>query len=229
MARVLFTAAVADIRGKMAGTVFSKNRSGAYIRTKVTPSNPQTSAQVEQRSLLSYFSKKWRGLTQDQRDAWAGAVGEWQRTNIFGNTVNPSGQMLYNRLNMAISVVGGSEISVPSVPTGVATPTDFSVAIDTTVTKMLVTFAETPVPADTALIIEATAPQSPGINNANNKYRQIAILAPATATGEDIWTAYVNKFGAPVKGKKVFFRAGFGSKVTGERSQMLKFDTIVTV
>lgn len=229
MARVLFTAAVADIRGKLAGTVFSKNRSGAYIRTKVTPSNPQTAAQVEQRSLLSYFSKKWRGLTEAQREAWAGAVGEWQRTNVFGNVVNPSGQMLFNRVNMAIAIVGGSEVSVPTVPTGVATPTALSVAVDTAETEMVVTFAETPVPSNTALIVEATAPQSAGINNANNKYRQIAILAPATATGENIWSAYVNKFGAPVAGKKIFFRVGFGSMTTGERSQTLKFDTIVTV
>ena len=42
MAKILTTAIVADIRNKLNGSVFSKNRYGAYVRTKVTPVNPQT-------------------------------------------------------------------------------------------------------------------------------------------------------------------------------------------
>ena len=43
MAKIKMTAIVADMRNKLNGSVFSRNRGGAYIRTKVTPINPQTS------------------------------------------------------------------------------------------------------------------------------------------------------------------------------------------
>jgi len=44
--KMKFGAIVVDGRGKIGGHVASKNRGGAYLRTKVTPSNPQTGYQA---------------------------------------------------------------------------------------------------------------------------------------------------------------------------------------
>ena len=49
MAKVLFSALISDMRNKLNGSVFAKNRGGSYLRTKVTPVNPQTVAQVHKR------------------------------------------------------------------------------------------------------------------------------------------------------------------------------------
>ena len=57
MAKILMTAIVADIRNKLNGSVFSKNRYGAYVRTKVTPVNPQSTAQQNTRNNLSLSHK----------------------------------------------------------------------------------------------------------------------------------------------------------------------------
>lgn len=45
MAKIKFGMMMTDARGKLGGQVFSKNRSGSYVRTKVTPVNPQTTTQ----------------------------------------------------------------------------------------------------------------------------------------------------------------------------------------
>jgi hypothetical protein len=82
---------------------------------------------------------------------------------------------------------------------------------------MLVTFAPTPVPAGFAVLIDGTAPCSPGIKNANARFRRVTSLAAATATGADIQAAYVLKFGsiAPI-GNRVFLRAKYINIVTGQ-------------
>ena len=94
-----FGAIVVDGRGKIGGHVASKNRSGSYFRTKVTPVNPQSARQSAVRATLSSFSASWRGLNQNRRDAWNSAVGSFTKTNVFGDTVTPTGKNLYTALN----------------------------------------------------------------------------------------------------------------------------------
>jgi hypothetical protein len=51
--KVLFGAIVVDGRGKIGGHVMSKNRAGAFMRTKVTPINRKSSFQTGVRSRLA--------------------------------------------------------------------------------------------------------------------------------------------------------------------------------
>ena len=78
MAKIKFGMMMTDARGKLGGQVFSKNRSGAYVRTKVTPVNPRTAAQPLSRSILGTLSASWSGLTEVQRRSWNAAVDDWQ-------------------------------------------------------------------------------------------------------------------------------------------------------
>jgi hypothetical protein len=86
--KMKFGAFVVAGSGKIGGHVASRNRSGAFLRTKVTPTNPQTGAQNAVRSLLASLSSAWRSLTGAQRAAWNGAVSAFPRTNVFGDIVN---------------------------------------------------------------------------------------------------------------------------------------------
>lgn len=99
MAKIKFGMMMTDARGKLGGQVFSKNRSGAYVRTKVTPVNPQTTFQQSNRSLLGSLSSGWSNLTQVQRNSWNSAVEAWQKTNVFGDLQKPTGKNLFTGLN----------------------------------------------------------------------------------------------------------------------------------
>lgn len=227
MAKIKFGAMMVDARGKLGGHVFSKNRGGAYLRTKVTPSNPQTEDQVAQRALLATFSQSWKGLTEAQRTAWNGAVSQYATTNVFGDTVNPTGATLHTKLNINVALAGGSAILVPPLPVGIASPAGVSVTASEGDGEIIVDWTSGPVPAGVRRIVEATPQLSPGIYNANNKFRVISTLAPAVATGTDIFTAYVAKFGALVIGQKLFIRIKDINSTTGEVSQSLVAETIV--
>ncbi len=227
MAKILFTAFLADMRGKVNGTVFSKNRGGAYARTKVTPTNPQTSFQQAVRSVLSGFSQAWRSLTQAQRDAWNQAVQSFPRTNVFGNAKILSGHQLYIGLNSQLSAAGAASIDNPPVAAGAPALETLTLDFDIGIGGVDLGFGPSPVPANTAMIVEATEPVSSGRSNVNNRFRQIAVVAAAATSPEDLEAAYVAKFGTPAVGQKVFVRAKFVNTETGEVSQSLQASAVV--
>jgi len=227
MAKVKFTAIVADMRNKLNGSVFSKNRGGAYVRTKVTPVNAQTVRQVEARSLLASLAQSFRSLTQEQIAAWNSAVDQWQRTDIFGDLVRPTGLALYVRLNANISNAGGTLLTNPPAPVGAAAVSTLGIGAAVTGDVFDVSFAPASVPTDHAMYLESTSMQSPGINNANSKFRFIAVAGSSSTSPYDAFSDQTAKFGPLVAGQKAFVRAKFINTVTGEVSQSLVAQTIV--
>lgn len=227
MAKVKFSALISEMRNKLNGSVFARNRGGAYLRTKVTPLNPQTSAQVAQRSLLASFSQSWRTLTEAQREAWKGVVSQWSRTDVFGDVVNPSGSTLYIRLNLNIANAGGSPISTPPAPLGAAAIADLTLTANVTGNVFDIGFDPAAVPAGHTMVVESTPCLSAGISNANAQFRQIGTQPATTGTGVDMFAEQTGKFGALVAGQKIFIRAKFIRLTTGEVSQTLVASAIV--
>jgi hypothetical protein len=69
MARILgFT--YGELRGKIGGTVYSRNKSGAYARAKVTPVNPQTVRQQTARYNFGNMSILYQNLSAAAKDCW---------------------------------------------------------------------------------------------------------------------------------------------------------------
>jgi len=227
MAKVKFSALISGMSGKLNGSVFARNAGGDYLRTKVTPVNPQTSYQVLARARLAGFSQGWRSLTQSQRQAWSNAVANWSTTDVFGDVQNPKGNTLYTRLNINIANAGGSPIVLPPAPVGVTALTDLSLTATVTGNVFSLVFAPAAVPADHTLYVESTGSLSPGVNNANSEFRTIGTVAAAGTSPADLFTEYNAKFGALVAGQKVFVRAKLIHTLTGEVSQRLVASAII--
>ena len=86
--------------GSIGGTVFSRNRFGAYIRARSVPVNPNTARQVVARNAARSISIAWQTvLTQAQRDAWNVYAANVSWTNKLGDTVNLTGLNHYLRSN----------------------------------------------------------------------------------------------------------------------------------
>jgi hypothetical protein len=222
-----FGAIIVDGRGKIGGHVASKNRAGSYMRTKVTPVNGRTTAQILSRTRLATLAAAWSGIGDASRLAWNHAVDLWKRTDVFGDLKSPSGFNLYQKLNNNLAQVGVAAMSVPPLPAGITNWTTFSFIPDNTGT-MVITFAATPVPAGFAVLIDGTAPCSPGLTNANARFRRVTSLAAAVATGVDIQAAYVLKFGsiAPV-GNRIFLRATMVNIATGQKGQPVQATALI--
>lgn len=223
-----FGAIVVDGRNKVGGHVFSKNRGGAYMRTKVTPVNPQSSAQTAVRSSLTFLAQSWRGLTATQRASWNGAVESFKRTDIFGDIKTPSGLNLYMRLNLNLANGNATAITTPPAPSTTVAVDSLSALFDVSSTQADIIFSTSPVPAAHSLIIEATAQVSPGKTFLKNQYRVIHVEPAAGTTPVDVYAEYTARFGALVAGQKIGVRVKMLDTTTGLTSLPLVFEAIVT-
>lgn len=218
-----------DGRGKVGGHVVSKNRAGSYVRTKVTPVNPQSTAQLAVRNRLTSFSQSWSALTQEQRDAWNGSVSDYARTDIFGDLRNPTGFNLFQRLNNNLSIAGKAQINVPPLPesVGVVSATALTAQDATTVESMSLTMAAD-VPVDTAVKVFATAPQSAGKSFVKSEFRLIKVLAEAATTPVDLLADYQTKFGSTGQaGQKIFVKLEAINTNTGQVGTASQVSAIV--
>jgi hypothetical protein len=225
--KIKFGSFVTEGRGKIGGHVASKNRSCAYLRTKVTPVNAQTSAQMSIRNRFTEFAQGWRSLTEEQRAAWIGAVSDYLKTNVFGDSVKPTGSTLYQRLNNNLSIIGVAAILVPPLPAAVGVVTVVSLAVAAGAGTMSLVL-EGAVPADTKVKVWATAPQSAGKSFVKSEFRLISILAAAAATPVNLKAAYEAKFGSVgLAGQKVFVKVVAVNSTTGQEGTPSQVSGIV--
>lgn len=215
MAKVLFTAVVADMRGKLAGTVFSKNKAGSYTRTKTTPANPQTTDQSIVRSRLGSLSSQWSGLTIEQRNLWIAAAASRPRTNEFGQTYFLSGQQLYVSLNTNLLTAGEDVISAPLAPQEIPELSIVAVTANPTLPALTAELTA-PVPAGFVGVVQATPLLSTGVYNGNSKFRQIGVLASGGTETVVLLGDYSAKFGPLAAGYKLGIAVYLVSTTTGE-------------
>jgi hypothetical protein len=210
-----FGALMVDGRGKIGGHVASKNRGGNYLRTKVTPVNPQSPAQSAVRAAFTAISQAWRALTNNQRASFNGAVSNFAKTDIFGDLRNPSGANLHQRLNMNLNSVGAAFITdAPALSSSPVTD-DFTVAANATTPSLVVSWTGGAIPAGVDVVVEATEQVSPGKSFVKNMFRLIQVLPSGDTSTTAILSAYTAKFGALVAGQKIGFRFRAVDNTTG--------------
>jgi hypothetical protein len=201
-----FGAIIVAGSGKIGGHVASHNRHGAYLRTKVTPVNPQSSYQSTVRNRFSGISSGWRGLTQAQRDAWNSAVVDFQKTNIFGDLKTPSGFNLYQRINNVLLLIGKAAVTTPPNVTAVDSLLTLSAVGSVVMASIDITYTPA-IAADHSALCYMTAPQSAGKSFVKSEYRLVKVMLTADTSPYDIAAAYIARFGAlPAIGQKVFIR-----------------------
>lgn len=204
-----------DGRGKLGGQVASKNRAGAYVRTKVTPSNPQTSYQGAVRSIFSILSKQWSSLLSEVvRNEWnaAASSGEFAKTDVFGDSKNPSGFNLFVGMNALQSATGGSPLHKPPKKALFLEVKNFSMEAVASDKDMLTGDFEIEagdIAPGTMLQVQATTAVSAGKQFVKNLYRDIITIPVATSNiAINLTPPYTEKFGdfVDAEGKQVFVR-----------------------
>jgi hypothetical protein len=203
MAKVTFTAMVADVKGKLAGTVFSKNRAGNYVRTKVTPSNARTTAQQAVRGFMTTLAQGWRALGASSCAAWNAAAAVDAVKTKDGNAIHLTGMQYYMELNRNLAEISATTITSPPAVGGTVAMTSIAVSATKGTPSLSVTFA----PAATAsekIILYATEGLGPGQNFFKNKYRKIGVLTSSDSSPFDALADYTAKYGTiPTAGYKI--------------------------
>lgn len=228
MSKIKWGAIVVDGRGKLGGHVFTKTKSGATMRTKVTPVNPQTSAQASARSRLGGNSQGWGLLTEEQRETWQNRAKETSKTNIFGDQYFPSGKNLFTSVNNNLVMIG--ENVLPVAPEFFPLPfiTQMSILATATPKSIVLDIISSGSVAGNMLVVEATKGFSPGKFNFDGSFRQIAIVtADGIPSATELADMYISKFGILQKKTKVAFRCYYINISTGMSSPRFSTNAIV--
>jgi hypothetical protein len=204
MAKIKMGAFVTDISGKVGGSVFAKNKAGAYVRRKSTTMNPQTVAQMLVRSLFALLSQAWRSLSESNRTSWNNATSMFQRTNVFGDATSLTGKALFQSLNQNRHFVGLASLDTAPIPADVPAFGATSVVIDTSSNTLTFTNG-TSMALGNFLVIEATPSLSAGVSNMKKEFRFIA-FGNQTVTPAAAYSAYASKFGVPAETSNVGIR-----------------------
>lgn len=117
--------------GSVGGSTYSRNRGGAYIRARTTPTNPSSAPQQAQRALLSSLVAAWGALTTAQRDAWNAYAVANPITDKLGEPRNAGGLGLFIRSQSARRLFSLTNIN--AAPT-INTPVVFTPPTLTTIT-----------------------------------------------------------------------------------------------
>lgn len=222
MASIKFGNIVVDMKGKISGNVYSKNKGGAYSRVRVVPTNPQTSYQVAVRSRLTDFSQAWRGLTAAQRTGWNNAVVNFQRVNRIGDKHVLSGNALYVSLNKNLADVGLPAISAAPDVTAVDTVSVASAVADNSAQTVVITL-DAVVPANTSIKVFVTQALSAGVSSPGTKLRQVAAFNAGASATLTLTTDYLARFGSVgAVGMKIFYTIIPVSEVSGQLGAPVK-------
>jgi hypothetical protein len=130
MAKIVFSAIVGDARKKIGGNVFTKGRSGAFVRRKVSPTQPRTSAQRNARASFTDLSKAWSGASMDdtKRAGWNALASNYPVKDKFGASHTLTGLQMFQKLNRVIATIGGSLIYTPPASLAAGYPGAIAVA-----------------------------------------------------------------------------------------------------
>jgi hypothetical protein len=214
--KVKFGAIIVDGRNKIGGHVMSKNRAGAYMRTKVTPVNPRSNDQNAVRTRLSSISSSWDSIGAPAVKAWNSAVLAWSKTDIFGDIKNPSGFNLYQKLNNNALRVGGSLFTVPPIKGELSVLGVLTIG-NVTNTSIPLTFDLQNLGTNEKLEISATPSVPIGKSFVKSEYRIIGHSLTLTAGAADCGALYISKFGVTGSGASDFFiSARIVNSVTGQ-------------
>jgi hypothetical protein len=219
-------AIVSEISGKIAATVYTRNRGGNVIRNRRTPINRRSVAQSVRRQGLGNISSAWRGLTQAQRDSWNGSSSTFPYQNALGETKYLSGSQLFVMFNQNLLLLGAATVTTAPASFSFATFTLGLAAADTP--TFSITFTPTPLTAANNLAVFATQNLSPGIDSPNaSKFRFIGVIAAADTSPADLLSEYQAVHGNPVAGQKIFLEVR-PIAATGQGGTPLRAQTIVT-
>lgn len=196
-----FKPVLGDLRGKVAGNVFSRNTYGAYVRQKVTPVNPNTQYQQIVRGRLRDIAQRYQAeLTDGQRQSWA----EYARNNpikdVFGDTIYLTAIAMYQHINQLAIMSGASYYDDPpkdNTPAGEFLSA--SISLKEAGPLVTVTYTILSAPINWKLLIYGIYPLNEGQLYFPGKFKFLGPSGPAPASPLDITSAWTPRLGSPLE------------------------------
>jgi hypothetical protein len=190
--------------GKQGTFVSVRTRYGQVRRRYAIPTDRRSPAQLRIRSSFGRVVSRWRGLTEGQRAAWAIAAQDVYSRPRLGQCGRLSGYLLFIKINSILSYQGQPLVIIPPErPTFDANPVGALVATNNG-GEIGLKLSVSSTPAAQVLVL-GTHPRSPGVTFAKH-FTILGVLPPAEAGYSNITKLYIDRYGIPPAGTRVFIR-----------------------
>lgn len=226
MAKVKYGSIVTDMRNKLGGTVYSRNRYGSYSKNYAIPTLVQNAWTAPQRSSMASCFSGWQALNDDQRGNWNRATADYPRTDSQGNVYFMSGQNLYCSINRNLVLVGSAVISNPPTKVLPSDPTDVKITKwDPLTPRATINVSNPVVDANATMVIKCSKGLSPGIQVVSTALRFVTIAGNFNGTF-DIDTPYNTKFSAQPDGTRLFVEIYLVQNISGSAGMRLQANSL---
>jgi hypothetical protein len=187
--------AVSQASGRVGGTIFSRNRGGAYMRNGSIPTTVTTLFAQSIKAVTAAQSQAWAGLDEGEREQWAEWAAQNPVINRLGQSRTLSGHQAYVQINARLLYAGFSAITSP--PVGAAPAPFVPGVITAEAGPSVATVAYTPTPAPTGVAVQAFAylANSPGVRYVKNRLALVTTSDAAAASPLDIAEDVEARFG----------------------------------
>jgi hypothetical protein len=224
---LIFGPDVEDKRGKTAGVVYSKNRSGPFTRERTKPRNPQSNAQQANRSLHKRLMQAWK-LQEVDHKAFMSYAEQHLVSNKMGRKIRLSGINWFVRINrFAMKANPGCALITTPPVDNYELPMVKNITLTATTNPENLTInivKDGSYTAGIKLQVFATRQLSAGIYSANN-FVEIGVYEPSDTL--DITDKYIARWGELIAGRKVFVKARFITD-KGDRGMPHPVNTIIS-
>ena len=215
MAIIIPGAMVSQASGRIGGTIFSRNRGGAYVRNGSIPTTVTTPFAQRIKSVTAAMSQAWAGLDAEVQEQWREWATQNPVINRLGQSRTLSGHQAFVKINARLVYASFDVVSSP--PIG-ESPAPFFLTDVTFVDAPLaltVAFSPSPAPAGVAVQCYAYLANSPGVSYVRNRLALVKTSAAAAATPLDIASDVEERFGTPQAGQTLHIGLRALDKTTG--------------
>jgi len=207
MAIITPSSLISEIRGSVGVNTYSKNRYGAYVKAKLVQTNPDTVFQQLRRDAMAEAVAAWQSLTDEEAQEWFDFVKSKRESNslAFKFTRSAFNEFCARYINR--SLVLSMDDDFPALPVNRRYPILDTVSFSTDTIELAWHSFENPI--NTAIIVYASEPMSPGIRSMNPSWLKALVGFDATTLSGsvNIFDDYVGRFspGPADAGKRIFF------------------------
>lgn len=189
---------LADVRGSIGGSVYSRNRSGSYIRNRTKPINVNSTNQTAVRDRFGSIASDFQTLDRAGALAWTQYAALLPRFNALGEEYIPSGKQIFIETNLNLQVVGQGIKLAPAFGNTTVPALNLNAVVITAELSLGVinalSFASLANQTEaTHMVIQATPPMQAVRSSYRNRMREV--YAGAFAAAPNFLAAYQTYFG----------------------------------
>lgn len=182
MAVITPSALISEIRGSIGDQTFSKNAFGAYVKAKLTQTNPNSSAQANIRAAVAEANTAWKLISDDTFLQWKEYVSNELTSKNISRKIHRSAFNEFTSRYLNRKLLASAVTDFSALPSSRIFP-----VIESTIQNfesLVLNWSALDDPGTTAIAVYATAPVNTSVRSfSQSAYKFIGYFNVSTLTG----------------------------------------------